>query len=590
MKKIYGILKKITLCTILGATVVSCDLDVVPPSDIAAETFWQNEKDAWSNLNAIYSNTMPGIGIYGDTYTEDVYCQYSWESSGMFFVVDGFNSGYDSGWNFESVRKANLFLKEVDNCTMNDDLKARFKAEARFMRALSYLGLTVTFGKVPLITDVLAYNAPNVPRDEVSTVRKFVLDELTEAAKILPVKYNGGYLNEYGRVTKYAALAVKARAALLFGDYATAEATAKDIIDNGGYSLYRISELTETQKKEADEMSQYVDFAALGIDKDKFVKGMFSYESLWINDTNNPENIMTRQYTASSVDYEDGVRYTNMRPNQMGGWSSVTPTQSLVNAYWTTDGKSAPQLPTTDERKAAYEKIKAALSAYLKENDDNSFESFVATKLASGELKNYDYIKEFRNRDARMYASILMPFKGWYETDMSDSYAYEWIKGGNNESKTGFNFRKMVALSDPNDSGQAATDFPCIRYAEVLLIYAEARTQTTGYDAEVRKQLNDIRDRCGMPDVPESLSKDEALNFIRQERRIELAGEGNRGDDVTRYESSYWEKCMNNVSLTAPDGEVILTMKWSDRMRLRPLPTTAMDMNPLLKDDQNPGY
>lgn len=590
MKKIYGIFKNLMFCTVLGATIVSCDLDVVPPSDIAAETFWQNEKDAWSNLNSIYSTVMPGIGVYGDTYTEDVYCQYDWESKGMYFVVDGFNSGYDSGWNFESVRKTNLFLKEVDNCAMNDDLKARFKAEVRFMRAMSYLGLTVTFGKVPVITDVLAYNAPNVPRDEVSVVRKFVLDELTEVAKILPVKYSGGYLNESGRVTKYAALALKARAALLFGDYATAEATAKDIIDNGGYSLYRISELTETQKKEADEMTQYVDFAALGIDKDKFIKGMFSYESLWSNDTDNPEYIMTRQYTASSVDHEDGVRYTNMRPNQMGGWSSVTPTQSLVNAYWTTDGKTAPQLPTVDERKAAYQKIKDDLAAYLKENTNNSFESFVAAKLASGELKNYDYIKEFRNRDSRMYVSILMPFKGWYETDMGNSYAYEWIKGGNNESKTGYNFRKMVALSDPNNSGQAATDFPCIRYAEVLLIYAEARTQTTGYDVEVRKHLNDIRDRCGMPDVPATLSKEEALNFIRQERRIELAGEGNRGDDMVRYEDSYWMKCMNNVPLASPDGEVLLTMKWSDRMRLRPLPTTAMDMNPLLKGDQNKGY
>lgn len=87
-------------------------------------------------------------------------------------------------------------MAEVENCVMDEDLKQRFIAEVRAMRAWTYLGMTVTFGKVPLITEVLSYDAPNVPRDEVSTVRKFILDELTEAAAVLPAKYAGGYPNE----------------------------------------------------------------------------------------------------------------------------------------------------------------------------------------------------------------------------------------------------------------------------------------------------------------------------------------------------------------------------------------------------------
>lgn len=172
-------------------------------------------------------------------------------------------------------------MAEVENCVMDEDLKQRFIAEVRAMRAWTYLGMTVTFGKVPLITEVLSYDAPNVPRDEVSTVRKFILDELTEAAAVLPAKYAGGYPNEKGRMTKYAALAVKARAALYFGEYAIAEQAAKEIMDNGGFSLFKINQLTEAQQKEADEMALYVDFDKYGIDRDEFVKGMFSYESLW---------------------------------------------------------------------------------------------------------------------------------------------------------------------------------------------------------------------------------------------------------------------------------------------------------------------
>ena len=100
-------------------------------------------------------------------------------------------------------------------------------------------------------------------------------------------------------MTKYAALAVKARAALYFGDYPTAEAAAKEIMDKGGFSLFQVSELTEAQKKEAEEMELYIDFDKYGIDRDKFMKGMFSYESLWHTENGNPDNpeyVMTRQY------------------------------------------------------------------------------------------------------------------------------------------------------------------------------------------------------------------------------------------------------------------------------------------------------
>lgn len=594
MRQFSKTIKYLTFGALASVVVTSCDLDVNPPANIAAETFWKSSKDAWYNLNAIYANTIPGVGVYGDTYTTDGYCQYPWESAGAVFIQDGFSSLNDEGWNFEAIRKCNLYLKEVDNCEMDDALKTRTKAEVRTARALQYLGLTMTFGKVPLITEVAEYNAPNVSRDEVGKVREFILKEFTEAAAVLPESYNGsGEFNEKGRITKYAALSLKARAALYFGQYDVAEAAAKEVIDNGSYSLWRMSgELNDVQKKEAEEMALYVDFAALGIDKDKFTKGMFNYESIWYTENatvDNPEYILARQYV--DPDQMDMVRYTSMRPNQLGGWSSVTPTQNLVDAYWLADGQTVATPPAVKDRAAAYEAMIKEKNAVTPAEGSTKFLTFVAAKTADGTLTQYDYMKEYRNRDSRLYASVQFPFKSWYETEEGDAYAYEWIKGGNNESKTGFNYRKMVALKgDPTNSFYATGDYPCIRYAEILLIYAEARTQHVGYDQTVRDALNDIRDRCGMPDVPASLSKDDALNLIRRERRVELAGEGYRSDDMTRYEDSYWEKEMNNVPITMPDGESVITMKWSTRMRLKPIPQTAMTLNPLLKNDQNPGY
>lgn len=593
MKNINKLFKNIAFCTIIGATVTSCDLEVEPPSSIASETYWTSEKDAWMNLNVIYSNTIPGIGVYDDTYSPDVYCQYSWESSGATFLQNGMSAAYDAGWNFEAIRKANLFLTQIENCPMDEALKARFKAEARVMRAWQYLSLTLTFGKVPLITEVLPYNAENVPRDEVSVIREFILKELTEGAAGLPEKYSGSYPNEKGRVTKYAALSLKARAALYFGDYSTAESTAKEIIDNGGFSLFRISSLSEAQQKEADEMDLYIDFDKLNIDKDKFVKGMFSYEALWHTEngsTDNPEYIMTRQYAASDWDYQDMVRYTSMRPNQLGGWSSVTPTQNLVDSYWAADG-SKPNLPSKTERASRYMELRKEADDFVKADNKNTFRMFVENKVKSGEIKNEKYISEFRNRDSRLYVSIMLPFKGWYETNYGTDFAYEWIKGGNNESKTGFNFRKTLSLeNDPSGYGQATGDYPCIRYAEILLIYAEARTQTTGFDGQVQAALNELRDRCGMPNVPTSLSKEQGLELIRNERRIELAAEGFRLDDMIRYGAAYCKEQINNVDITMPDGEKVITMKWDDRMLLKAIPQSAIDLNPLLKADQNPGY
>lgn len=593
MKNINKLFKNIVFCTIIGATVTSCDLEVEPPSSIASETYWTSEKDAWMNLNIIYSNTIPGIGIYDDTYSPDVYCQYPWESNGSTFLQNGMSAAYNAGWNFEAIRKANLFLSQIENCPMDEGLKARFKAEARVMRAWQYLSLTQTFGKVPLITEVLPYNAENVPRDEVSVIREFIMKELTEASTGLPAKYSGGYPNEKGRITKYAALSLKARAALNFGDYATAENTAKDIMDNGGFSLFRISSLSEAQQKEADEMDLYVDFDKFNIDKDKFIKGMFSYEALWHTEnghTDNPEYIMTRQYAASDWDYQDMTRYTSMRPNQLGGWSSVTPTQNLVDAYWAVDG-SKPSLPSKTERAANYTELRKEADEFIAADKKNTFSLFVSNKVKSKEIKNEKYISEFRNRDSRLYVSIMLPFKGWYETNYGTDFAYEWIKGGNNESKTGFNFRKTLSLeNDPSGYGQATGDYPCIRYAEILLIFAEARTQTTGFDGQVQAALNELRDRCGMPNVPASLSKEQGLELIRNERRIELAAEGFRLDDMIRYGSAYCKEQFDNVDITMPDGEKVITMKWDDRMLLKAIPQSAIDLNPLLKADQNPGY
>lgn len=607
--------KYITFSALLCATVSSCDLDVVPPSDIATETYWKTDKDAWTAMNGLYAE-LTGIDIWDEMCTDNAHSHKPWEGPYELVQTNGITAGDDNwSYGYSTVRIANTFIINVDKCDMDEKLKERMKAEARFFRAWKYLELTNKFGKAYIFTDVPEYNVPNVQRDPVEKVREFILKELKEIADILPDSYDGSKFYESGRITRAAALSLRARAALYFGNYAEAETSAGLVISEGHHSLFRVTSLNAAQMKEVAEMENYIDFehlASLGVSKDKFMKGLFSYETLWHKDNAspaNPEYILTHEYMGDDNN-NDWTRYTYIRPSQMGsGYSSFEPMQDLVDAYWDIDGKTVRDKITEENRRGMYSDMWVKyFSTAGKDKDGNTTyaslpPSDFRAKVPTLDIEAIPYMKEFFNRDSRLYASIMFPLKGWQETDFTGDFYYMWdpFKAGNdgNESWSGYSYRKLVSLTS-YQGWASVEDYPLIRHAEVLLTYAEAHIQTKGWGDEVKKALNDLRDRCGMPEVPASLGKDKALEFVRNERRIELAAEGHRFDDIRRYGLEYCRVAMNGES-TAPCGGfdvkkqqwqkyVVINKTWGDRLLLMPIPTGAMDVNPLLKDDQNSGY
>lgn len=146
-------IKYITFSALLCASMVSCDLDVVPPSDISTETFWKNEKDAWNGLNALYAE-LPGMDIWDEMYTDNAHSHKPWEGPYELVQTNGITAGNDFGYGYSTVRIANNFIINVDKCDISEGLKERMKAEARFFRAWQYLQLTTKFGKAYLFTDV----------------------------------------------------------------------------------------------------------------------------------------------------------------------------------------------------------------------------------------------------------------------------------------------------------------------------------------------------------------------------------------------------------------------------------------------------
>jgi len=506
-------------------------LDRNPLSEISNESFWNTETDATAALTGCYSGWfyMDDI-IYLDCVSDNSYNPFSWEgyqvqATGMATPTD---YGY-SYFSFENIVKCNNFLANIDRPEMDEDLRARYKAEAKFLRAWRYFLIVTLYGDAPLFTTVLDIKEANLPRDPKSKVIEFIIRELKEAAEDLPISYSG---SNVGRVTRGAALALKARMEIFDGQYAACASTCEQIMKLGCYQLF----------------PDYTD--------------MFKEEN-----ENNPEVILDVEYEETT--YNSWVLGV-VPPASSGGWASLNPTQALVDAYECIDGKTIE------------------------------------------ESTLYDPKEPYKNRDPRLAATIVYPgalYNGAYlnSIDPTDPTGDYYAPYG--RSKTGYYPRKYV--DDPtafNDIWATGLNGIVIRYAEVLLTYAEAKIESseseTIDDEEVYTAINDVRNRAGMPDVDrtEYSTKSKLRELIRRERRVELALEGIRWFDICRWKigeevmpGPVYGALLGTVNpdtgaLGLTDERIFVETRIFDPAKnyLWPIPQSVIDATPAIA--QNPGY
>ena len=547
----------IYISTLLGISSVlsSCSKDFLerpPLNQISEDTFWKKEADVFQAVNGVY-NKLGGDGIiYDDGATDNAHAQYPWESFATEISSGNVTTALTGSWNFEAIRRCNYFLENADKAAevMDQTLLERYKAEVRFLRAYFYHDLTNKYGAVPLITKVLPLGEENVPRDEKTAIIQFITDELSAVAAILPAEYPGGKSNERGRATKGAAWALLARVQLYEGQWEAAADAAQDVMGLG-YSLFKVG--AESGDDTKDDYQKWVDFNSAA-DEQQFRLGLRSYEGLFRQvHEGNSEVILDRQQI-NQVD----ANYLNtyLPSGDMGGWSSVTPTQALVDAY-ASYKTGEPVSPTDPAQRATWYK-----------NNDARFSN------------------EYRNRDPRFYATVLFDGAPW--NSFSDGFQFKWTPGASNMSQTGYNFRKLV---DPTFFKEPIVDNHAnvilLRYAEVLLTYAEAKNESTGPDASVFEALDQIRQRAGMAKVDRSKygSKELLRTLIRQERRVELALEGQRFMDIRRWDIA--PQVMKNIY----DVRNTLAQEriWDDKLNLLPVPQREIDLAQGILT-QNPGY
>ncbi len=221
-------------------------LDLEPADQSSVESFWTSEDKAEAALTGCYETLIGPYSGEGSWLLklEDI-TPNAFEiddGSGASSIARGdnnptlplINSRYETA--YEGIGRTNTFLDNIDKVPMDEVLKTRFKAEARFLRALYYHNLVEYYGGVPLILDSPNNNAQGeLPRDTKAEVLVQINADLDAAAAGLPVSYSN---TDTGRATKGAALALKARSALYNENWAEALSAAQAAVDLNIYDLF----------------------------------------------------------------------------------------------------------------------------------------------------------------------------------------------------------------------------------------------------------------------------------------------------------------------------------------------------------------
>ncbi|MBX2922249.1 MAG: RagB/SusD family nutrient uptake outer membrane protein [Chitinophagaceae bacterium] len=475
------------LCvTIIALASLSCakQLELVSEENITDATFWKTANDFKLAANRLYQ----GLDRFGFEDTEsDIAFNFPNSVSNSTLTVSETSTTWNNSYNF--IRACNNIIEKA--AASSDNSIKRYVAEAKFFRAWYYWKLLRLYGGVPLITTVLNTEDPDLFTSRSSQVATadFILKDLDEAQNDLPVRSDLSN-PDIGRITKGAALSLRARVALYQGTWEKfrggadagkyldiAIASSNVVISGGTYALYTGS-------------------------------GAQSYRYLFIEaGDDSQECIFDRRYARNILGHD--------MPYQYDG-SGYNPTKKLADMYLDTTG-----LPIT--------------------NPGSVFRGY-ATMTS-----------EFEKRDPRMTMTMIIPGTLTNRVFFSVTKIANYPDKPQRNFNTGYILYKYMS-EDPvaNNSGQMGDaslfdfDKHLIRYAEVLLIYAEAvfEKNESISDADLNLSINVIRDRAGMPYLTNAFAATHGLDMrteIRRERTIELALEGFRYDDLRRWKTAETE-------------------------------------------------
>lgn len=571
MKKITYILGLFSMLTFQ-----SC-LDMEPKTQLADTNYWQTPDHFKLFATQFYGWTVdfkqlddsPHSDVRSDLRTGitlDVY------SNGTNSIPSS-DKTYTN--NYNRIRQVNTLLQQAEGYAAPADIETSV-GEAHFFRAYCYFDLLQVYGDVIITRTPLDIDSPEMQmaRNSRDEVVDFILEDLEEAIRLLP-EANEISSKDEGRLSSQAASAFLSRVALYEGTWQK--------FRNGGQNNDRSSALLDIAATSAHDVIESGFFELFAPEE----LGTEAYKYLFIleNDKSNPagitksgnkEYIFTRRHdpTLASIGF-------NITQGRLG--NAVYVTRKMANMYLQSNG-----LPINPQ--------------------------------------TWDYSKvdsEFKDRDNRMSNTLMIPGHTYWGTGggridwtgSAEEIANASHKNFMPSTGTGYFPHKWCCERDGVPTGMEAYDYPIIRYAEVLLNYAEAVFERDDKisDEDLAISLNLTRKRVNpnMPDLTNAFVSANNLDMrteIRRERTVEFYDENFRIDDLKRWKTAEEEMPMNltgvkwrgteyetkwsDASSKTMDAEGCIIYEqgrfWEEKHYLYPLPIDQLKLNPNLK--QNPGW
>lgn len=529
-------INKIIIFSLLIIGAVSCiELDTVPYDRESDLTFWDEDEGAAYkalNTNYTYLASIQEL-LYSEAMTDNAYTKQPNDATqnignGSYSTADPYvKSVWDS--RYTGIRMSNQLLENIDRVpNLDSDLKNRYIGEVKTIRAFHYYELYTKFGDIPYTTSVLSIEeSMEIERTDKATVVSNILADLDEVitGRYLPGSYDA---NNKGRVTHWAAMALKAKIHLFEGDWTQVKNTTSVIINEGGFGLFE------------------------------------SYSGLFeIANEYNKEVILDVQYRPSSR--EHNIMYEFLPPS-LGGYSQLSPLQSLVDSYIMLDGETI---------------------------DESSM---------------YDENNPYDNRDPRMQATIMYTGNSYTLADGSEvvintdpGQGRDGFGVSSDVTATGYYIKKYWD-NTYRASLQSGLNPIIIRYADVLLMHAEALAELGEFNSSAWDMtIKQLRQRAGFTNTtateyPSGVSPDEMIEIIRNERRTELALEGHRHKDIFRWRiadevlSGWSHGFKTDETIGTDNGHIRIENRTFDSNKhyLWPIPQAERDLNQNLS--QNPNW
>ena len=560
---------KAILILILGCLTHSC-LDLDPKDQIADGNYWNSVTDYKLFANQFYSWTRDFSNSVYDAPHSDKRSDLIVDKRGTNVYSNGTNSipASDNNYtdNYNRIRRANILLQKAETYDNPTDI-AQYVGEAKFFRAYCYFELLQLYGDAIITKTPLDVTDPELKasRNDRSEVADLIIQDLKDAAGLL----SATSAVESGRVGSEGAWAFLSRVALYEGTWQKfrgntvrgkelldiAANAAKEVINSKKFSLYAPVILGDSAQK-------YM-----------FILEDVKSNPAGLQKSSNTEYIFSRRHDETLNPINKNITKECLANAQMIS-------HKFAALYLCQDGLPIDKSPNMF---MGYDKIES----------------------------------EYLNRDNRMIYTLCKPYGYFWSNENSRvnwtgdaaDRASASIKGLIPTSGSGYNNQKWATERAVNTNYEGY-DYPIIRYAEVLLNYAEAvfeRDETISDE-----DLNLVRNRINtqMPKLTNSFAQTYGLDMrteIRRERTVELFNEGFRIDDLKRWKTAETEMPQNilgikwtgteyqtrwpNASYSKnSDGFLIIESgrKWEDKHYLYPLPTDQLQLNPNLK--QNPGW